>query len=166
MKLNHQNFEDTPRGSAILIDLNEEKIDKNQRNFEDVSSESAIFEDSFKKKQVRGSKKPIVRRFRSIIDFFFMKRDYAKTIRDFFEDVSSESAIFDDLSEQGQRDQTVMDPPRKTKIKAIWLFRRNIVTLTVVRTSRARARFLSQHQCVQNVCATAEPAAGAGRRHI
>ena len=63
-KPNHQNFQDAPRESAILIDLNEDKIEK----------KSTILEDRLKiEKKIKGSKKPIVRRFCSIFDFFFNK---------------------------------------------------------------------------------------------
>ena len=86
MKLNHQNFQDAPRGSAILIDLNE---DMNRQNFEDVSSESAIFEDCFRIKRCSKAQQNLAVSCESAI------LDISESPKKrFFEDVSSESAIF------------------------------------------------------------------------
>ena len=78
-----------------------------------------------------------------------------------FEDLSSENAIFEN---QGGSSRSHRPPLARLLQSSIILDQ--LKKADFLRMSRARARFVGQHRRVQNVCATEEHAAGAGRRHI
>ena len=146
-----------------MIELKNIKSIKNQRNFEDVSSESAFFENSIK--ITRNEQRLKIGRLSdesAILMFFTMSKMLNNQQN--FEDVSSESAIFDKFKQKFVATRSLRTPPSKTKVKAIWPPRHNIVRYAEMKTSRARAQFITSHQRVQNVCATEENAAGAGQR--
>ena len=85
-----------------------------------------------------------------------------------FEDVSSDSAIFNDFSESRGFVQFVAGPPYQEESKGKRTSqtppRRIIVRYSKMKTSRTRAQFITSHRRAQNVCATEGHAEGAGRR--
>ena len=89
------------------------------------------------------------------------ERDFRLLIKSaktrFFEDVSSESAIFDDFLKIRRSSSSFRRPPSKTTLKAIWPLRRNIITFTFLSES---ATFKSTS--VRPKCATDEHAEGTG----
>ena len=102
----------------------------------------------------------------SRFEVFITSKNLKKSSK--FEDVSSESAIFDDFSESRGVVQFVSGPPyqeeSKGKPASQTPLRRIIVRYSEMKTSRTRTQFITSHRRVQNVCATEEHAAGAGRR--